>query len=120
METREVLKMRYIRYIMQKLIHFCFCCRGCKKRNQVRFAQYLQYKQATERLDCEQDLKLIISLNRVSRFLHKLQLSRKQRSVVQYSQTYTVFEEDLTSNSTVSESPLSITETLEEFDPGEN
>ena len=112
--------MHYIRYLMQKLIHRCLCCRGCKKRNQIRFAQYLQYKEAMKRLDCERDLKVIISLNRVSRFLHILHLNRKQRSIVPNSQTYTIFDEDLTKSKTVYEAPLSITEALEDFDPGES
>lgn len=56
---------------------------------------YEKFELAHERLNREQDILNIIRLNRVSKFLHKVSLLKRQRLIVSDFADYVVTDRDL-------------------------
>ena len=100
LKNRQEMNFRYLTYLLVPFLSCCCCCimkrfegeGSWYGRNKLSLAKF---KIAKEKLNSEVDMKNIIIFQRISKFLQKLQSSRRQRLSVDYFRRYTVQDNEI-------------------------
>lgn len=74
----------------------CCCCKKyCSTRCKRHLDSHKKMQVAQERLDAEYDIVNMLLLNRITRLLHKTNLSKRQRKTLTFSHKYVISASDV-------------------------